>query len=245
VAVRSKPLAVLVADILARSDNQGAELLLKHLGVEASQQGSTAAGARALADWMNQAGVAPEGSYVVDGSGLDAGNQVTCQQLVQVLAEAGPDGALAAGLPVAGQTGTLARRFRETSAVGRLRAKTGRLNEVTALAGFVDGPDATTATFAYIANGAPVTAEILRAQDFLAELLGRWVPPCPVGIGPDLAVPLGSQVAALNVAAGAAGSLAPMAALASASSLEATNDAAPRWLDRCSQAEGIAVSVTA
>jgi D-alanyl-D-alanine carboxypeptidase/D-alanyl-D-alanine-endopeptidase (penicillin-binding protein 4) len=243
VAARSKPMSAVTADILARSDNQGAELLLKHLGVEATGVGSTAAGATALADWSAEAGVAPEGSYVVDGSGLDAGNRVTCQQLVDVLERSGRDSPLAAGLPVAGETGTLARRFRDTAGAGRLRAKTGRLNDVTALAGFVDGSDGTTATFAYIANGTPVTAEVLRAQDFLAEILGRWVPPCPDEPGPDLLVPLASQVTALSTVAGVGGGFAPMAAATAASSLAATERGAERWLDRCSRAEGIGVTL--
>ena len=47
------------------------------------------------------------------------------------------DSTVAKDLPVAGQTGTLAQRFLGTPIAGQLRAKTGTLNQVTALAGYV------------------------------------------------------------------------------------------------------------
>jgi D-alanyl-D-alanine carboxypeptidase/D-alanyl-D-alanine-endopeptidase (penicillin-binding protein 4) len=56
------------------------------------------------------------------------------------------------GLAVAGETGTLADRWRGTPVAGRLRAKTGSLRNVTALAGEVDPLAGGAITFAYVAN---------------------------------------------------------------------------------------------
>ena len=56
------------------------------------------------------------------------------------------------GLAVAGETGTLAERWRGTPVAGRLRAKTGSLRNVTALAGEVEPLAGGTVTFAYVAN---------------------------------------------------------------------------------------------
>jgi D-alanyl-D-alanine carboxypeptidase/D-alanyl-D-alanine-endopeptidase (penicillin-binding protein 4) len=89
---------------------------------------------------------------VVDGSGLSIENQLTCTTLIDVLTreETGP--VLREGLAVAGETGTLAEPWDGTSAEGRLRAKTGTLRNVTALAGEVDAAQGGTVTFAYVAN---------------------------------------------------------------------------------------------
>ena len=58
-------------------------------------------------------------------------------------------------LPVAGQTGTLALRFLGTPVAGQLRAKTGTLNQVTALAGYVQTARGSHVSFAYIINLPP------------------------------------------------------------------------------------------
>ena len=56
------------------------------------------------------------------------------------------------GLAVAGETGTLAERWRGTQVAGRLHAKTGSLRNVTALAGEVEPLAGGRVTFAYVAN---------------------------------------------------------------------------------------------
>jgi D-alanyl-D-alanine carboxypeptidase len=53
---------------------------------------------------------------------------------------------------VAGETGTLADRFEGTEAAGRMRAKTGSLRNVTALAGEIEPLPGGELTFAYVAN---------------------------------------------------------------------------------------------
>ncbi len=238
-AVTSPPMADVVADMLARSDNQSAELLAKELGVDAGGGGSTAAGALAIAAWTNELAPRPAGAAVVDGSGLDGGNQTTCAELVRVLdAAGGPTGPLATGLPVAGQTGTLAHRFTKTAAVGRLRAKTGSLASVTALAGFVALPEGATATFAYIANGTPVTAEVLKAQEFLAQILASYLPPCPQGSTAPVVDPVGVRTGQLGLltAAPVAAALPGMLGI-----MEAVAANGTALLDRCSREAGAQV----
>lgn len=234
----SAPLDALASDLLARSDNQAAELLAKELGVVAGDGGSTAAGARVVASWAADHQAAAPGSAVVDGSGLDRANAHTCRDLVTVLdASGGPDGLLASGLPVAGRTGTLANRFTTTDAVGRLRAKTGTLNGVTALAGFVELPDGDSATFAYVVNTDAVGAPVLRAQDFLAQILATYLPPCPDGAPPPVVGPAAAQAAQVG-ALSAGPAVAALPGLVG--SLRAVQSRASDLLDRCS-AEGEAL----
>lgn len=148
----SPPVAQIVAEMLTTSDNETAEAAMKEIGVVTGGEGTFAAGAAGVTGLLRDAGVPVDGVQVVDGSGLTIDNQLTCRTLVDVLtlAEAGP--LVRAGLPVAGETGTLADRWQGTEVAGRLRAKTGTLRNVTALAGQIGPPQGGALTFAYVAN---------------------------------------------------------------------------------------------
>lgn len=188
---RSAPLGDLVREMLQTSDNGTAELLTKEVGHASGAGGSTAAGVAVIARRATELGFGGPATHPVDGSGLDPGNRATCDELVEVLdATGGVSGSLGAALPVAGRSGTLRDRFRGTPAEGRLRAKTGTLSTVTALAGFVELPDGGTATFAYVANGKPAEGDPHRGQDFLGVLLGQYATPCPEHGTAPLVAPL-------------------------------------------------------
>jgi D-alanyl-D-alanine carboxypeptidase/D-alanyl-D-alanine-endopeptidase (penicillin-binding protein 4) len=193
----SPPLRQVIADMLTYSDNETAESGIKEIGHAASGQGSWAAGAAGLTQLLSDGGVPMAGVTVVDGTGLSIQDHLTCRALVGVLArpETGP--VLRAGLPVAGQSGTLATRFLGTPVAGRLRAKTGTLRNVTALAGEVDPLAGGTVTFAYVAN-VPDPGEVTATgvgEDELGEILLGY----PRGV--DVAA-LGPQPAAPAAAPG-------------------------------------------
>lgn len=209
--VRSPPLSAIVRDMLLHSVNQTAELLTKELGRERGSGGTTAAGVAVITAWKASHGVAPAASTTVDGSGLDPANRVTCDQMVHLLdTTGGRSGALAASLPVAAASGTLLGRFRGSAAAGRLRAKTGSLNSVTALDGFVDLPDGGSLTFAYVANGAPVTAQVRSAQDLLGTILATYHVPCAANAVHDVVAPLDPSLATLVALAGTTGAAAAL-----------------------------------
>jgi D-alanyl-D-alanine carboxypeptidase/D-alanyl-D-alanine-endopeptidase (penicillin-binding protein 4) len=141
---------------------------------------------------LAEGGIALDEVAVVDGSGLSLDNRVTCAALVAVLErpETGP--LLADLLPVAGESGTLERRFEEPPLAGVLRAKTGSLRSVVALAGLVEDDDPAL-TFALVSNGAagatlPPSAEAHGER--LGEILAAWpeVPDAEV-LGPRPVVP--------------------------------------------------------
>ncbi|MEZ5180593.1 MAG: D-alanyl-D-alanine carboxypeptidase [Acidimicrobiales bacterium] len=229
--VDSPPVSDLVDEMLLRSDNHIAEQLLKELGVVAEGRGETAAGARAVAAWTASVGAATPGSVVVDGSGLDPTNATSCQGLVAALDALGPDGVVGRGLPVAGRTGTLAGRFAATAAAGRLRAKTGTLDDVRALAGFVELPEGGTATFAFVANG-QVGERTQAVEAFLAEVLATWRPPCPAGRAAPVDAPLAASAVLVPIAPGPWGAVAAPGLVTALVALEAPATAP---LDRCAR----------
>ena len=138
-----------VARMLRDSDNEAARSLFAEL--------DDVVGALA------QRGLPVDGVVVADGTGHDRANRVTCRLLVAVLDRDGRE--LAAALPVAGRTGTLADRFVGTPVEGRLRAKTGSIRGVAALAGL-----AGRLAFAYVVNDVDA-ATGRQLQDELGHVL--------------------------------------------------------------------------
>ncbi len=160
-SVASPPLGDIVADMLTRSDNDTAEMLVKEIGRASGNGGTTAAGLGVLASSLEDWGVSTDGVDLVDGSGLSATNRLTCDTLIGVLQHLRDSSALA-GLPVAGRTGTLAGDLLGTAVEGRLVAKTGTLGnfpldadppEVKALAGYLPVDNGETISFAIVLNG--------------------------------------------------------------------------------------------
>ena len=105
----------------------------------------------------------------MDGSGLSPQDAIAPATLVKVVELATADArvrALLAGLPVAGFSGTLSAGQSVFSgiggaALGSVRAKTGNLDTVTALAGLVTDKNGATLAFAFMADQIPA-ADLLR-----------------------------------------------------------------------------------
>ncbi len=170
----SPPLSEIVAQMLQESDNNTAELVLKELGVRIGGSGSFAGGQAAITGILDDAGLDIEDASVVDGSGLASEDQVTCDLIVDVLEYEPTADVVDASLAVAGESGTLSRRWRDTDLAGRIRAKTGTLNQVTGLAGHAVTADDGDARFALVVNLPPdefVGPEDIAGQEQLAEIL--------------------------------------------------------------------------
>lgn len=150
-AIASPPLTDIMRELLTSSDNNTGELLLKEIGLVRGGGATTATGAAVVTQLLSSWGVPMAGVQVVDGSGLDRNNRLTCRALVAVLDRGGA--ALEAGLAVAGETGTLDDAFAKSPVRGRLRAKTGTLTGVKSLTGVVPAGDHRI-TFAYVLNAA-------------------------------------------------------------------------------------------
>jgi D-alanyl-D-alanine carboxypeptidase/D-alanyl-D-alanine-endopeptidase (penicillin-binding protein 4) len=140
------------------------------LGAVALGDGSFAGGCRALGDALAQlAGPLPDELAIADGSGLSRDNRVTAEFLVAVLEAMlrSAHGALFLdSLASGGVDGTLDRRFRDAPLRGRVRAKTGTLDRVTALSGIVRDAGDRLQAFSILMNvdaRPPVAGRVLRA----------------------------------------------------------------------------------
>jgi D-alanyl-D-alanine carboxypeptidase/D-alanyl-D-alanine-endopeptidase (penicillin-binding protein 4) len=129
-AVQSQPLPAVMAEMLTNSDNNSAELMLKEIGLAASGSGTREAGIAAVNATLARWGIDTTGLVVADGSGLSLDNRITCRTMLSVLQHAGFDGPVGQGLAIGGETGTLADAFGDTTVAGRIRGKTGTLNNV-------------------------------------------------------------------------------------------------------------------
>ncbi|MGZ4291466.1 MAG: D-alanyl-D-alanine carboxypeptidase/D-alanyl-D-alanine endopeptidase [Gaiellaceae bacterium] len=170
--VESATLPNVVAVMDRESDNFRAEMLLKQLGAEIGDGGTTAAGAAVVRRDLAAAKVPLAGVVIADGSGLSLLDRMTANALSNLLLAAWDDPVLKlpfwSALPVAGENGTLEDRMDKPPARGAVRAKTGTTNEASALAGYVRDRYA----FAVLQNGSPVAAFAARkAQDRFATAL--------------------------------------------------------------------------
>lgn len=159
--IESAPLSSIVADMVTRSDNDTAEMLVKEIGVVGSGAGTTPAGLEVLENAVRSWGVPMENVVLADGSGLSVNNRLTCGTLIGVLDHLANTPALE-GLAVAGRSGTLIDEFLGSPVEGRLVAKTGTLTnppadvdppEVKALAGLLDASNGDLLEFALVLNG--------------------------------------------------------------------------------------------
>ena len=144
-------------EISKNSNNLHSELLLRRLGL-IDGTGSRAHGLAVLDSMLVEAGV-PEGSITLsDGTGMSVYNRVTPAGLVRLLAWAKeqPWGdTWRADQPIAGVDGSLERRFCGTPLAGKLFAKTGTLNGVNALSGYMIADSGKELIFSIIANDRP------------------------------------------------------------------------------------------
>jgi D-alanyl-D-alanine carboxypeptidase/D-alanyl-D-alanine-endopeptidase (penicillin-binding protein 4) len=135
----SLPLADSLKVILKVSQNLHAEMLLRTLGRERRGVGSVEAGLAEIAEFLQETGINPDDVLVRDGSGLSRQNLVTPSAMTALLRAMydSPHRDLWLDLlPVAGADGSLQNRLNGRAVAGRVRAKTGGLAGVSALAGY-------------------------------------------------------------------------------------------------------------
>lgn len=177
----SLPLWQIVWGMNKFSNNFVADQILKKLGAEMwGPPGTRQKGLTAMADALEDIGILPKTYSIIDGSGLTRGTKVTARQIVAVLGASHRDFGIApemiASLGIAGEDGTLRRRFPNSAAEKNvLRAKTGSLDGVNSLAGFTPTADGELLAFAIILNDPKTKFGRMTAWiDPVADALARF-----------------------------------------------------------------------
>jgi D-alanyl-D-alanine carboxypeptidase/D-alanyl-D-alanine-endopeptidase (penicillin-binding protein 4) len=176
--VSSPPLAALVQRMLTVSDIDLAESLGRLLADRAGLSSTFAGAARAVRTGLAGLGIPVAGLRLHDASGLSHLDRVAPRTLVAAVRIASSAGerleSIGQGLPIAGLTGTLADRYRHGPALagaGVVRAKTGTLAGVSALAGQLVDADGRMLDFAFLTDRAALPAPAEAGLDRLAAAL--------------------------------------------------------------------------
>jgi serine-type D-Ala-D-Ala carboxypeptidase/endopeptidase (penicillin-binding protein 4) len=180
-AVHTSPPIIEVLDIInRRSHNMMAEQVLRTVGRVALGDGSVEGGRRALDHMMRTEGHPSPGEIqIYDGSGLSVLNRSSAHGLVSLLAimaESPMWQHYWETLPEAGAPGGL-RRMQQTAAERNLRAKTGTINRVSSLAGYVRAANGERLAFAIISNNVPSTWMAKRVEDAIGGRLADFQRP--------------------------------------------------------------------
>lgn len=159
------------------SQNQIGEILLKTIGRQRTGVGRADSGAVAVRAQLLAWGAPDDGFVVRDGSGLSRHDVVSPETLVKALAAIRSDTAFSAfydALPIAGVDGTISNRMKGTTAQGNVHAKTGTLDMVRSLSGYVTTPNKEQLIFSVLANNWTVPVrEIEAVQDAIAVRISQ------------------------------------------------------------------------
>ncbi|HEX3036933.1 MAG TPA: D-alanyl-D-alanine carboxypeptidase/D-alanyl-D-alanine-endopeptidase [Thermodesulfobacteriota bacterium] len=173
----SEPLYLIVSAYNKNSVNLIGENIIKTLGAKfKGEPGTWENGAQVVSDFLRKIGI--KGDFnIVDGSGLSPLNKISPDIMTQVLKYGYKDKDISlyflSSLSVAGVDGTLKNRFRASDVTGRIIAKTGYLNNVRTLSGYIYTKTGDVLTFSILANGLG-----WKAKEFQDDLLSRLMECC-------------------------------------------------------------------
>jgi serine-type D-Ala-D-Ala carboxypeptidase/endopeptidase (penicillin-binding protein 4) len=137
------------------SNTMARQLLLTLAAEKGGRPGTTAGGRKVIVDFLASQGVSIPDLVLDNGSGLSREERISAAGLADVLLAAWRSQYMpefAASLPLSATDGTLRRRFRAPEMQGRLRMKTGTLDGVSALAGYVNAASGRTFVAVILVN---------------------------------------------------------------------------------------------
>ena len=189
--IESAPMSVIAAQTMKPSQNMYTETLLWTLGEQernvnpapgggispVSSAASSELGISAVKKFLTGIGIAPDGIVQYDGSGLSRHNLITPSAVVQLYTYMGKSRYAQAwrdSLTIGGVDGTLRTRFRGTRAQGNVRGKTGTIDQVSALSGYVRTAASEELAFSMVVNGVPENSTRVSLIDEMAIALANF-----------------------------------------------------------------------
>jgi len=173
---RSEPLREILKTINHVSHNFYAEQVARTVGRVATGEGSLRGSAAAVESLLAEAGADTSKVSIVDGCGLSPLNRVDARSFVALLdwvAKSPYASEFEGTMAVAGET----RRFRRmggTPAAGNLRAKTGTIDHVSALAGYVNAANGEKIAFSIISNDVPSVGQAKFIENMIGAQLASF-----------------------------------------------------------------------
>ena len=172
----SPPLREYLEEVNKHSNNLYAELLFRTMGRISGGSGSPPSAVAAVTESLAGLGVEIGGTVLVDGSGLSASNRISPATFVSLLSHVAESPLWTDfwyTLPTAGTRRELGRMYR-TAAAGNLRAKTGTIEDVSALSGVVRSQDSERLAFSILVNGTPSTTRAKRVENEIGVRLASF-----------------------------------------------------------------------
>ena len=148
-SIQSAPLTAIIQEMLVSSDNNTAELLLKEIGFVSRGSGTTAAGLTAVHEQLMKWKIDKD-VQLFDGSGLASDGRIPCDVFMSLLHMFSTS--MPGLMAIAGETGTIRDTFDGTAVAGKLRGKTGTLNGVKALVGYLPVTNSDPVIFSMLMN---------------------------------------------------------------------------------------------
>lgn len=174
---QSPPLIDILEIINKKSHNLMAEQALRTVGRVAGGEGSVAGGFKAVQNLLEkETGSVPQDFNMDDGSGLSVLDRTSARTIVHLLSFMSKSpmwDAYWSTLPEAGVAGGL-RRMGGTRAQGNLKAKTGTINNVSSLSGYVRSANGERLAFSIISNNVPSTWRAKRVEDAIGARLAAY-----------------------------------------------------------------------
>lgn len=163
--VLSPPLRSLLQTTNKDSNNLYAELLIRIIGSRSPEidRDNLNAGILLTTKFLKSIGLSDREFYIEDGSGLSRRNLIAPKAMVRLLTAMAGDRDFRNSLAIAGVDGTLANRFKGTSAAGLLQGKTGTITGVVSLAGYVKPNEYDEIAFTIMINNGNLPSRDLRS----------------------------------------------------------------------------------
>jgi D-alanyl-D-alanine carboxypeptidase/D-alanyl-D-alanine-endopeptidase (penicillin-binding protein 4) len=163
-----------------KSHNLFADAVLRTVGRVVTGDGSIAGGASAVHYLLDcETGISSSALEIFDGSGLSILNRTTPRTTIDLLVYMASSPVWAeywSTLPEAGNAQGLKRMY-STRAEGNLRAKTGTIDNVSALSGYVTAANGERLAFSIMSNNVPSTWRAKRVEDAIGARLANFTRP--------------------------------------------------------------------
>lgn len=180
--LESVPFSVVAAKTMKPSQNLYTETILWTLGEQAGNKSdamsSADKGIGVVKGFLKQIGVADDGIMQYDGSGLSRHNLITPSatvRLYEYMAKQSPNAIVwQNSLTIGGVDGTLRNRFKGTKAEANMRGKTGTIDQVSALSGYVTTAGGERLVLSIVVNGVAITTNRTSAIDAIVVALANF-----------------------------------------------------------------------